>query len=155
MTNATWTEVRQKQSKQVNKISVWTAKLGNDHVAGKHLSYFFFTEFPESYNAKEMAEMFKDFGLLSDVFILERRDKRGRRYSFARFRKVYEERLIVARLDSIQIKGKKIFANVPRFQRVRVRAMPNNTNKLNLGVQQRIQHRDGWKTGIQGKSFVQ
>lgn len=64
-----------------------------------------------------MAEIFKEYGIVIKVFIPARRDKRGKWYGFVRYIKVNDERLMVAKLDNIQIKGRKIFANVPRFKR--------------------------------------
>lgn len=55
--------------------------------------------------------------MLVEVYIPGKRDRRGRRYKFARFRKVMDDRVMAAKLDSIQIEGKKIFANITRFQR--------------------------------------
>ncbi|XP_058775700.1 uncharacterized protein LOC131649953 [Vicia villosa] len=86
-------------------------------MAGEEVLSFFFSEFPEEYGAKEMFEIFADFGLVVEVVIPPKRDKRGKRYGFVRFRKVRDARLLEAELDNICIKDKKIHANVPRFQR--------------------------------------
>lgn len=63
-----------------------------------------------------MFEVFKEYGLELEVFILSRRDKCGKRYGFVRFRKVTNERIMAAKLDSIHIQGNKIYANILRFQ---------------------------------------
>ncbi|CAK8566082.1 unnamed protein product [Lathyrus sativus] len=64
-----------------------------------------------------MADMFNKFGIVMGVFIPARRDKRGKQNNFVRFKKVQDERLMANKLDSIHIKGRKIFANIYRFNR--------------------------------------
>ncbi|CAL5184049.1 unnamed protein product [Lathyrus oleraceus] len=64
-----------------------------------------------------MFEVFKVFGLVVEVVIPPRRNKKGKRYGFVRFRKVRDERVMAVELDNIHIQGKKLFANIPRFQR--------------------------------------
>ncbi|KAI5412726.1 hypothetical protein KIW84_057384 [Lathyrus oleraceus] len=90
---------------------------GKDLGDTEEISYFFFTEFPKTYGAKNMAKIFKEYGIVIKVFIPARRDNRGKWYGFVRYIKVNDERLMVAKLDNIQIEGRKIFANVPRFKR--------------------------------------
>lgn len=63
-----------------------------------------------------MFYIFKDFGLTVEVVILPKRDKRGRRYGFVRFRKLADSRMLEVALDNIIIKGRKIHVNTPRFQ---------------------------------------
>lgn len=118
MKETEWKEVRKRITfEKRTRASVWTTTIGKDQHVGEKVSSFFFTEFPESYEAKQMAEVFKEFGLVTEVYIPGKRDSRGRRYGIARFRKVTDDIIIAAKLDGIQIEGKKIFANIPRFQR--------------------------------------
>lgn len=44
-----------------------------------------------------------------------KRDKKGRRYGFVRFRKVGNESELAIKLDNIFIRGRKLYANIPRF----------------------------------------
>lgn len=82
---------------------------------GKSLSSFFFTEFLDSFDRKDMFKVFKEYELVMEVFIPSRRDRCGKRYGFVRFRKVVDKRIMAVKLDSIHIQGKKIFANISRF----------------------------------------
>ncbi|CAK8562795.1 unnamed protein product [Lathyrus sativus] len=63
-----------------------------------------------------MFDVFKEHGLVWEVFIPARRDKKGKWFGFARFRKVKEARLMAVKLENIIIRG-KIFANLPKFNR--------------------------------------
>lgn len=113
-----WLEVRHRRIQTVVvRKSVWTAKRGKDVGEAETLSTFFLTEFSDSFQAKEMFEVFKVFGLVVEVVIPPRRNKKGKQYGFVRFRKVGDERVMAVELDNIHIQGKKLFANIPRFQR--------------------------------------
>lgn len=85
-------------------------------------SSFFTTEFPEEFGPKELFEIFKDFGLVVEVVIPPRRDKRGKWFRFVRFQKVRDEIILYVKLDNIYLNGKKIYANIPKFHRREVRA---------------------------------
>ncbi|CAK8575102.1 unnamed protein product [Lathyrus sativus] len=96
-------------------ISVWKENNGKGTLDGEPTVSFFITEFPDKVNAKELFEVFKVYGVISEVFIAGRHDKRGRRFGFAKFRKVHDPRVLACNLDSIVLEGKKMHANIPRF----------------------------------------
>ncbi|CAK8577194.1 unnamed protein product [Lathyrus sativus] len=102
-----WVEVRRKKdhAQAKEKFLVWTVKKGKGCVEDETVASFFFTEFPNA------------FGLVSEVFVPHRRDKRGNRYGFIRYKKVTNVRVMATRLDNIFIKGRKLHTNVSRFQR--------------------------------------
>lgn len=81
------------------------------------VSNFFITEFPENLSAKDLFETFKEYGLVLEVAIPPKRNKKGRRYGLLRFRKVDNERELTIKLDNIFIRGRKLYANIPRFNR--------------------------------------
>ncbi|CAK8562136.1 unnamed protein product [Lathyrus sativus] len=112
-----WVKLMGKKRRYLNKLSIWNARQGKDNGMGERILSFFFTEFPDDYEAEEMAEIFKDYGLISEVFIPAKRDKRERRYGFVRFWKVSEDKPLAAKLDSIPIEWKKIYTNILRFKR--------------------------------------
>ncbi|CAK8560381.1 unnamed protein product [Lathyrus sativus] len=84
-------------------------------------------------NAKDLVEVFKVYGVISEVFIPGRRDKRGRRFGFAKFRKVHNPRILACNLDSVVLEGKKLFVNIPRFRKEHKKMNPDgeNVRKLN------------------------
>lgn len=100
--------------------SHWDSIRGKGQTKGEHISNFFFTEIPDSCGAKEMFDMVKDFRLVVEVVIPPKRDK-----IFIKW-KVENERGLAVKLDNILIKGKMIFANIPRFQRGRHVKQPSS-----------------------------
>lgn len=97
------------------KENCWDLKIGKGNIEGEEVTSYYFSEFPEDYGAKDMFDIFTYFGLMDEVIIPPRRDKRGRRYGFVRYRKVRDERMLEVELDNICIRDKKIHANVPKF----------------------------------------
>ncbi|XP_058726466.1 uncharacterized protein LOC131597816 [Vicia villosa] len=81
------------------------------------VSSFFFTEFGSRWKARDLLFEFKDFGVIDEVVIPPKRDKFGRRYGFVRFFNVEEEKLLGIKCDSTILEGRKMHANLPRFQR--------------------------------------
>lgn len=67
--------------------------------------------------ANELFELFSCNGNIVEVAISLRRNRFGKRFGFARFSEVESLRLLAVKLDNIQILGKKIHANLPRFDR--------------------------------------
>ncbi|CAK8534234.1 unnamed protein product [Lathyrus sativus] len=125
-----WTEVRHTKSnrQKVDTRSIWGAKNGKCAENGNgaeneknNISSFFFTEFLEGFKAKNMFEEFKHFGLVKEVVVPPKRDKKGKRYGFVRFRDVEDARVLAIILDNIMIGGKKIHANIRRFHRGGIR----------------------------------
>lgn len=111
-------EVRNRRSfSSMDRNYMWNTWRGKGLSKDEAVSSFFFNEFHDSCDAKEMLEIFKEYGLVVEVVILPRRDKRGKRYGFVQLRKVADKRILAMRLDNIYIQGKKIFAKIPRFQR--------------------------------------
>lgn len=78
---------------------------------------FYFTEIPDSHGAREMLTAFQIYGKVVEVVIPQKRNKRGRRFGFARIRDVRDPRTFAVKLDNIIIGAKKIHVNLPRFQR--------------------------------------
>lgn len=64
-----------------------------------------------------MYEKFQSFGDIDDVFIPSKRDIRGMHYGFVRFFEVKYEDNLALKLSNIIIRSRKIFVNVPQFQR--------------------------------------
>lgn len=64
-----------------------------------------------------MYEVFQSYGDIDEVVISNKRDSRGRRYGFVRFFGVRDADFLATKLDNIFLEHKKIFVNIPRFQR--------------------------------------
>lgn len=83
----------------------------------KEVSNFFIIEFMEELGSKDLFEIFKGCGLAAEVPIHPKRDIKGRRYNFVKFRKVANVMDLEMKLDNIFIRGRKLYANIPRFNR--------------------------------------
>ncbi|CAI8593962.1 unnamed protein product [Vicia faba] len=66
---------------------------------------------------KDFFELFWCIGKIYEVVISPKRNKIGKKFGFARFTEVEDARMLAVRLDNVQIMGKKIHANVSRFER--------------------------------------
>lgn len=73
-------------------------------------SSFFFTTFLDEKKAKDMFEVFKEFGDIDEVFILARRDVKGRHYGFVRFFDVKYVRFLATKLDNIFLGAGRYFS---------------------------------------------
>lgn len=62
-----------------------------------------------------MYNIFRDFSDADEVVIPPKKDRRGKRYMFVRFKKVEDVRLTMVKLENIIIEGKKNYANVTIF----------------------------------------
>lgn len=78
---------------------------------------FYFSHFPDRIKSCDMFKLFACIGEVVEVVISPRRNKWGRRFSFARFSRVDDIRVLGVRLDNIMIDGSKFHANRPRFNR--------------------------------------
>lgn len=81
------------------------------------VTFFFTTEFGKKWSAKDLFYELKKHGDLDEIFIPPKRDRRGRRYWFARFLNVIDEKVLAIKLYNIVLEDRKLFANLPRFQR--------------------------------------
>ncbi|XP_058755462.1 uncharacterized protein LOC131628653 [Vicia villosa] len=113
-----WQQVH-RQKKLIN-----TRRWDNEKTKGRGMgedsnnkTTFFFTSFPEKLGAKQMYEIFQTYGDIDEVIIPNKRDKRGMRYGFVRFFGVIDSEFLATKLDNIFLENKKIFVNLPRFQR--------------------------------------
>lgn len=64
-----------------------------------------------------MYHEFKDLGEIDEVFIPFKRTRWGKKYGFVRFLNVKDEKLLKTKLDNLFLGEKKIFANLPKFER--------------------------------------
>lgn len=77
----------------------------------------FFSKIPDRIKAVDIFNLFGCIGDILEVVIPPRRNKMGKRFDFARFKVGEDVRLLAVKLDNIIIDGKKIHANLPRFNR--------------------------------------
>lgn len=77
----------------------------------------YFSEIPDYSKSKEMFDVFGCIGKVVEVSISSRKNNIGKRFGYARFVNMEDERMLAGRLDNVIIVGKKIHANLPQFQR--------------------------------------
>lgn len=78
---------------------------------------FYFTRFPDHITEKDLRAQFKRWGDVREIFILNHRNKGGRRYGFVRYFGVSDERKLERQLDNIILGGLKLYVNVPKYKR--------------------------------------
>ncbi|KAI5447519.1 hypothetical protein KIW84_015104 [Lathyrus oleraceus] len=64
--------------------------------------------------AKDLYKLFEEFGVIDEVIIPRKRDKKGRKYWFIHIFDVSDMRRLMLQLDNLLIEGRKLFANIPR-----------------------------------------
>ncbi|XP_058750416.1 uncharacterized protein LOC131623425 [Vicia villosa] len=117
-----WQEVRKKSFKQ------WVARWdvfpwgGGDlkRLKGGVITSIYFSEFPDPSSAKDFFELFGCIGSVFEVSISSRKNKWGKKFGFAKFVDVEDERMVAIRCDNVCISGRKILANIPRFERRKI-----------------------------------
>ncbi|XP_058776191.1 uncharacterized protein LOC131650502 [Vicia villosa] len=117
-----WMEVRNRRPFHSWKPRWDTFPFGGENLNFKgmkedRVTSIYFSEIPDFFVAKELFELFGCIGRVVEVSISPRRNNIGKRFGFARFADVEDERLLAVRVDNVIIDGKKIHANLPRFQR--------------------------------------
>lgn len=110
-----WTKVNHR--KYSGFRSRWDTECKLIRKEDKVSTSIFFTEYPEHLGAKYFYKLFEEFSEIDEVVIPPNRDKRGKKYDFVHFLEVRDERSLVLKLDNLMIEGRKLFANIPRFQR--------------------------------------
>ncbi|KAF1890247.1 hypothetical protein Lal_00025580 [Lupinus albus] len=118
-----------------------------------HCTTFFFTNIPESHGISEMWTVFSKWGSVGDVIIPQKRDKRGNRFGFVRFKQTDEDDKLLKSLEQVWIGNYKIKINIPRFKRKEDRKFKGVTSTRSIlqpvGFQSKMINREGnhssWK----------
>lgn len=113
-----WQEVRQNRVFRNLKPSWDTFPLaGRFHNQGIQQPKVTILEIPYQTNAKELFDLFGCIGIVLEVSISPRRNNIGKRFRFARFIEVEDERMLRVQLDNVQVLRKKIHANVSKISK--------------------------------------
>lgn len=82
-----WDRVTRNTSEHLRRITgtCWDSFRGKSKVTEDITTYFLFTCFSNSHGAKEMFNIFENYGILDEVVIPPKRDKRDNVYGFVRF----------------------------------------------------------------------
>lgn len=98
-----------------------------------NITSYFITEPGDSWKARDLLFELKDLGDIFEVFIPNKRERSDRRYGIARIINVVDEKILVIKHDSVILEGRKLYANLPKFQRL-VNVMDNNKIFINNAV---------------------
>lgn len=124
-----WRRVGKSHCRRCGK-EVWDLTNGGKKVCYEGtVTSFFITEFGDNWSVNDLFYELKEYGELEDIVVPPRRDRRGRRYGFSRFQNVKDEKMLSIKLDNIILEGRKLYANLPRFQRPLKTS--NNFNRVN------------------------
>nr|GEX94031.1 ChaC-like family protein [Tanacetum cinerariifolium] len=75
------------------------------------------TNFPAYFSSKDLWNTCSKFGTVLDVYIPNKVSKQGKRYAFARFKKVSNVDSLISSLRSVWLGSFHLYANVARFNR--------------------------------------
>ncbi|XP_022004007.1 polyadenylate-binding protein, cytoplasmic and nuclear-like [Helianthus annuus] len=77
----------------------------------------FLANLPDEVSDKEIWLEIRRCGYLSDVYFPKKRDLKGKRFAFARFKKIRDISKLVQALNNVWFGDKRVKANVSKFQR--------------------------------------
>jgi len=107
---------------------------------------FFFTNFPNEFQEKDLWRVFQHWGRVLDVFISKKLNARKQRFGFVRFHGVRDEYVLERQLDSIWIGTWKLHANIPKYRR---------QGKSLRNPQSQTHSRKIWREITQQRSYAQ
>nr|GEU39580.1 nucleotide-binding alpha-beta plait domain-containing protein [Tanacetum cinerariifolium] len=115
----------------------------------------FVANFPDSFKAKDLFHVCKQYGHVVDSFILLKRTKEGKRFGFVRFNNVFNVERLVSNLCTIWVDRLKFHANRARFDRAPLNRA--NAHVKNIAMPVKVTNHtacmgDGAMGG--GKSYV-
>ncbi|GJR30097.1 nucleotide-binding alpha-beta plait domain-containing protein [Tanacetum coccineum] len=90
----------------------------------------FITNFPDSFNAKDLWRVCNQYGTVVDTFIPDKRSKANKRYGFVRFIKADNVERLVSNLCTIWVGKLRLHANIARFQRKPLNQNSSQTYKI-------------------------
>lgn len=110
-----WQRARRKNFRTVvDKWDVFPQE-GMQGKWSKTTTSYFISNFSDKISAKDIFQLFACIDEVAEVIISPRRNKRERRFGFARFFGVVDIRLLGVRLDNVLIDDVKLHVNLPRF----------------------------------------
>ncbi|GLU17138.1 hypothetical protein SLE2022_335320 [Rubroshorea leprosula] len=119
---------------------------GSDHRLLRQTKTFFFYNFPENCEEKELWYSFQRCGKVLDVYVPKKHDKWGKRFGFLRMLGVQNDNQIVRRLNDIWFGSYKL--------RVKIAEERSNTSVKDKVMGDRKQHRDD-RLVQPGQSYAQ
>lgn len=101
---------------------------------------------------------FKDIREIDEVFIPSKRTRWWKKYGFVRFFNVSDKKLLETKMGNIFLDGKKIFVNLPKFERKNITRKlkgPSISGKINHFLSGSMEGVKGGSNVVKGVSFAQ
>lgn len=135
---------------------VWDIAVGSKKMEPEmKILSFSITEFGDKWKARDLLFEMKDLGEVVEVVIPPKQDRKGRRYGFVRFANVVEEKLLAIKLHSLILDGRKMFANLPRFQRSNVSESSDSNRRVYHGGKHFYKEQGNkWMGRVDGRYFA-
>lgn len=86
---------------------------------GGVVTSFFFSNIAASVGELELWKAFQRWGKVWEIFIPQKRDRFGRRFGFVRFLNISNPSEVVKQLDNMEVGGRRLHVNFPRFEKAR------------------------------------
>ncbi|KAI5399171.1 hypothetical protein KIW84_064523 [Lathyrus oleraceus] len=149
-----WKMIHRRGRGTMNHSTRWEVQKGKGVGRNEEMTNFYFSKFSYSYGAKQMFEIFREYGLIEEVVIPPRRNKNEKIFGFVRFRKVLDARNLEVKLDNIFIKSKKIYVNIPKFQHGRMEAPDGKQNSRDFEHNKGIGGAGSWNHNNKPKNGI-
>lgn len=114
-----WKEKDERES-QREREREWEGNAKSHYENGRvlqNVTTFFISHFLHGHTKRDLWRIFQRFERIHEVVIARRTNKWGHRFEFVRFFDVKNQRRMEYKLDQIRIGDRKLYANLPRFQR--------------------------------------
>jgi hypothetical protein len=101
----------------------------------KETTSFFVTNFPEEAEVMELWTIFAKFGRVGEVYVPKKRDKRGNRFGFVKFKEVTNIEALSSRLEDVWLGTYKLRVNLSLFDRNKVK--PSTSHQKSSDAKER------------------
>jgi hypothetical protein len=109
-----------------------TRKDGFVNRLNKETTSFFVTNFPEETHVMELWSLFAKHGRVGEVYVPQKRDKRGNRFGFVKFKEVKNLEALCERLEDVWLGSYKLRVNLALFGRNKA-SQPQNGEAVKKG----------------------
>ncbi|GKB12472.1 nucleotide-binding alpha-beta plait domain-containing protein, partial [Tanacetum coccineum] len=114
MGESNWQTVTRKKLSSRSAVGIHRSK--KDDV-NRISTSIFVTNFPQSFTAKDLFHVCKQYDHVVDSYIPDKKTKAGKRFGFVRFINIFNVERLVSNLCTIWVDRFKLHANTARYQR--------------------------------------
>jgi RNA recognition motif-containing protein len=119
----------------------------------KTTTSFFITNFPEEATTAELWKVFLRYGRIGEVYIPKKRDKKGRRFGFVKFKEVAEVDALSDSLSDVWMGSFKLIVNRSRFARSdKKEERPSSPVEGSVSARKEVQSGGPYRNALLGKA---